>query len=136
MDIEADTPQIQSLNDLYRDIQAYSGDDAFIGTQIQVLDGVSLAERTLEQVGHPRWVAAIQQSRDPSSGKLPTSPDELVGPFGGCLHVQKVRDSHVVNVSFESADPNLSAKVTNSLADNYIENNFRQKYDATRQASG
>ena len=32
--------------------------------------------------------------------------------------------------------PILSAKVANSLADNYIEYNFRQKYDATRQASG
>ena len=57
-------------------------------------------------------------------------------PFRRALHVQKVRDSHVVNVSFESADPELSARVANSLADNYIESNFRQKYDATRQASG
>ena len=137
LDIEADTLQIQSLNDFFRQIPT---DEAFIGTQIQVLEGVSLAERTIEQVGlterpkvgrrHP----AEQRPVFISSSR--TSPDELVGPFRRSLHVQKVRDSHVVNVSFESADPNLSAKVANSLADNYIEYNFRQKYDATRQASG
>jgi capsular exopolysaccharide synthesis family protein len=138
LDIEADTPQVQSLNELYRDIQS-SPDEAFIGTQIQVLEGASLAERTIEQLGltsDPRWVAAILQSRDLSSAKLPTSPDELLGPFEGDLHVQQVRGSHVVNASFDSADPLLSAKVANSLAANYIESNFRQKYDATRQASG
>lgn len=138
LDIEADTPQIQSLNDLYRDNGAYADGD-FIGTQIQVLEGVSLAERTIEHSGllnDPKWVAALHPSSGPLSTPFTNSPDGLVESFRRCLHVQKVRDSHVVNVSFESADPILSAKVANSLADNYIENNFRQKYDATRQASG
>ena len=136
LDIEADTLQIQSLNDFFRQIPT---DEAFIGTQIQVLEGVSLAERTIEQAGvlkDPKWVAAIQQGGSLFSSRLAASPDELLRPFRRCLHVQKVRDSHVVTVSFESADPNLSARIANSLADNYIESNFRQKYDATRQASG
>jgi capsular exopolysaccharide synthesis family protein len=138
LDIEADTPQIQSLNDLYRD-SGTANDEDFIGTQIQVIEGASLAERTIEHSGllnNPKWVAAIRQSGNPLSSEFGNSPDELVESFRRCLHVQKVRDSHVVNVSFESADPHLSAKVANSLADDFIENNFRQKYDATRQASG
>jgi capsular exopolysaccharide synthesis family protein len=136
LDIEADTLQIQSLNDFFRQVPA---DETFIGTQIQVLEGVSLAELTIEQVGilkNPTWVAALQPSSGASSSRLPTSPDGILGPFRRSLHVEKVRDSHVVNVSFESADPNLCAKVANSLADNYIEYNFREKYDATRRASG
>src|SRR5208337_5330003 len=36
LDIEADTLQIQSLNDIFRQIPA---DETFIGTQIQVLEG-------------------------------------------------------------------------------------------------
>src|SRR5208283_1235831 len=46
LDIEADTLQIQSLNDIFRQIPA---DETFIGTQIQVLEGASLAERTIQQ---------------------------------------------------------------------------------------
>jgi succinoglycan biosynthesis transport protein ExoP len=136
LDIEADTLQIQSLNDFFRQIPT---DEAFIGTQIQVLEGARMAERTIEQVGldkNPKWAEAIQQSSAWFSSKAPSSLDGLVEPFRRSLHVQKVRDSHVVNVSFESADPNLCAKVANSLANDFIEYNFRQKYDATRQASG
>jgi polysaccharide biosynthesis transport protein len=136
LDIEADTLQIQSLNDFFRQVPT---DEAFLGTQIQVLEGISLAERTIEQVGilkNPKWVSAIQQSRGPFSSGTITAADDLMKPFHRDLHVQKVRDSHVVTVSFETANPDLSAQVANSLASNYIESNFRQKYDATRQASG
>ena len=127
LDIEADTLQIQSLNDFFRQVPT---DEAFLGTQIQVLEGVSLAERTIEQVGilkNPKWVTAIQQASGPFSSEPATSSDELMRPFRRCLHVQKVRDSHVVTVSFESADPRLSARIANSLADNYIESNFPPK---------
>src|SRR5260370_41728095 len=44
--------------------------------------------------------------------------------------------SRVVQVSFESTDPAVAARVANSLVDNYLDYNFREKYDATRQASG
>ncbi len=136
LDIEADTLQIQSLNDFFRDVPT---DEAFLGTQIQVLEGASLAERTIAQVANlkdPRWATALQQGTGTSSSAPATSPDELMGRFQCSLHVNKIPDSHVVNVSFESPDPNLSAQLANALADNYIESNFRQKYDATRQASG
>jgi capsular exopolysaccharide synthesis family protein len=136
LDIEADTAPIQSLNDLFHQTPT---DEAFIGTQMQVLEGDSLAERTIQQLSlakNPAWVAAIRRANSPSSAKLLTSPDELLGAFKRCMHVQKVRDSHVVNVSFESADPVLSAEIASALASNYIEYNFRQKYDATRLASG
>ncbi len=138
LDIEADTPQIQSLNDLYRDISTY-GDETFIGTQIQVLEGGNMAEMTIDQLGlakDKRAIAAIEKLPAPDPSQPPPPQGTLDQLFENSLHVQRVRDSHVVNVSFESADPKLSALVANSLADNYIENNFRQKYDATRQASG
>jgi capsular exopolysaccharide synthesis family protein len=136
LDVEADSPQIQSINDFFRQIPT---DEAFLGTQIQVLEGVSLAERTIEELGltqDQNSVRAIQQGNVWTGSKLPSATDDLVGPFMHALHVQKVRESHVVNVGFESADPQLSAKVANALASAYIEYNFRQKYDATRQASG
>src|SRR5437016_11600064 len=64
LDIEADTPQIQSLNDLYRQIPP---DDAFIGTQIQVLKSDNLAQRTIEQLGLARdatWALARGMGND------------------------------------------------------------------------
>src|SRR5205823_340580 len=136
LDIEADTPQIQSLNDLYRQAPT---DEAFIGTQIQVLESDNLAQRTIEQLGlarDPAWALALGMGNDVLRAQSETSDDRFLRAFKHRLHVQRVRDSHVVNISFESPDSSLSAKIANSLASNFIEYNFRQKYDATRQASG
>jgi capsular exopolysaccharide synthesis family protein len=137
LDIEADTPQIQSLNDLFRD-EMFS-DQEFIGTQIQVLQGEILAQRTIEQLEltkSPAAVAALQGEREVPQSPKPVTSEQLLGTFKGNLRVVNVRDSHVVTVTFESANPELSAKVANALGDNYIEYSFRQKYDATRQAAG
>ena len=40
-----------------------------------------------------------------------------------------------MEVSFESVDPSLAARVANALVKNYVESNFRSKYETTRQAS-
>ena len=41
----------------------------------------------------------------------------------------------MIEVSFEAEDPQLAAQVVNAHLQNYIEQNFRSKYDATTQAS-
>src|SRR5947209_3154851 len=127
LDIEADTPQIQSLNDLYRQAPT---DEAFIGTQIQVLESDNLAQRTIEQLGlarDPAWALVVGLGIDVSPVELQVSEDRLIAPFKHRLHVQRIQGSHVVNISFESPDSGLSTKIANSLANNYIEYNFRQK---------
>src|SRR5207249_10038647 len=94
----------------------------FIGTQIQVLESDNLAQRTIEQLGltrDPAWALAVGLGNDVPPVQLQASEDRLLGPFKRRLHVQRVRDSHVVNISFESPDPGLSAKIANSLANNY-----------------
>src|ERR1035437_4712084 len=78
LDIEADTLQIQSLNDFFRQVPTA---EAFLGTQSRVLEGVSVAERTIEQVGilrNPKWVTAIRQRSGPFSTEPATSPDDLM----------------------------------------------------------
>src|SRR5256714_2768875 len=70
LDIEADTPQIQSLNDLYRQGPT---NDAFIGTQIQILQSDNLAQRTIEQLGlgrDPASVSAVGMGNDMSPVQL------------------------------------------------------------------
>src|SRR5207247_2725513 len=40
-----------------------------------------------------------------------------------------------MDVSFESTDPQLAARIVNAHIASYIEQNFRSKYEATTQAS-
>lgn len=136
VEVEAEPPQIQSLNDLYRSTPS---DDAFLQTQVNVLESDTLAWETLQQLG----LARKPEFNTQAASDAPAVSDagapvrgQLIKAFRNHLHVELMRNSRMLEVSFESRDPSLAAAVANSLVNNYAEYNFRKKYDATRQASG
>jgi capsular exopolysaccharide synthesis family protein len=134
VEVEAETPQIQSLNDLYRSI---STDQAFLQTQVNVLKSENLAWRTIQQLGLGEKAGFASVGGEPAAADSQTpAQNRLIKAFKGHLRVQLMRDSRMVEVTFESTDPQLAARVANALVNNYSEYNFHQKYDATRQASG
>jgi succinoglycan biosynthesis transport protein ExoP len=51
------------------------------------------------------------------------------------LVVKRVPNSRLIEVQFEAEEPQLAAQVVNTHLQNYVEENFRSKYDATTQAS-
>ena len=130
--VEAETPLIQSLNDLY---QKMDTDDVFLQTQIQVLKSDNLAWQTVEQLRLRENLNFV----DPRA-IANTAPEQrkvfLISQFKAALDVELIPRTRVLTVNFESTDPKLAALVSNALVTNYIDYNFRQKYDATRQASG
>lgn len=131
VEVEADAPQIQSLNDLYRGV---SSDEAFLRTQLKVLSSDSIAWQTIQQLR-----LAESGEFGLAGGAEPRSPVEvhtrLVDAFRGHLRVELVKNSRMVEVSFESVEARVAAEVANTLVNNYAEYNFRKRYDATRQAS-
>jgi capsular exopolysaccharide synthesis family protein len=136
VEVEAATPEIQSLNDLFRSLPS---DDAFLQTQVNVLKSENLAWRTIQQLGlggKPGFAAMGGGGNRPPGDPQTAAQNRLIGAFRKHLRVQLMRDSRMVEVGFESTDPQLAAQVANALVNNYSEYNFHQKYDATRQASG
>jgi capsular exopolysaccharide synthesis family protein len=136
VEVEAETPQIQSLNDLYRSM---STDQAFLQTQVNVLKSENLAWRTIQQLGlgeKPEFAAVGWGGERPPADFQTRAQNRLITAFKKHLRVQLMRDSRMVEVIFESTDPQVAAQAANALVNNYSEYNFHQKYDATRQASG
>jgi capsular exopolysaccharide synthesis family protein len=134
VEVEADTPQIQSLNDLYRGDPGFT-DELFLQTQVDVLRSENLAWRTVQELGlgqRPEFAGGGGAAATLS----PAMQAGLIGAFRGHLRVQLMRDSRMIEVTFDGTDPGLAAREANALVNNYIEYNFHQKYDATRQASG
>src|ERR1035437_1852610 len=136
IEIETDYPQLQSVNQMYQ--QPTAEDYSFLMTQMQVIQSDSLAWQTLEQLGLGHQSPA---SRFRTANKSPAqiAAAEKAGAitrFKENLHVEPVKESRIVGVSFESTNPEQAARVVNALISNFIESNFRQKYDFTRQASG
>ena len=60
----------------------------------------------------------------------------LIGAYLGRLSVEPVRQSRLVNVSFEGKDPQMVAKIANAHAQLYIESNIERKFSASQEAVG
>jgi capsular exopolysaccharide synthesis family protein len=130
--VEAEVPLIQSLTDLYQATNSVD-EDTFLQTQIQVVQSKTLAWHTIEQMGlAERLMDAKTLARlDPEKRKV-----LLTQAFQGMVSVTLTPKTRILAVNVEDADPRLAAQVATNLVNNYIDYNFRQKYDATRQTSG
>ena len=135
VEVEADTPQIQSFNDLFRDMSGFS-DETFLQTQVNVLKSENLAWRTLQQLGMGGKAELGEGGERLQAGSQTAAQLGLIQGFRGHLRVQLMRDSRMIEVTYDSTDPQFAARAANALVNNYSEYNFHQKYDATRQASG
>jgi len=111
----------------------------YIETQSKILTSQTLALQTIRNTGlssRPEFSPPSGPSEAVASGNLANQarPPEL-GEFLGSLSVKRVPTSRLMDVSFESTDPQLAARIVNAHIATYIEQNFRSKYDSTTQAS-
>src|SRR6202158_3278860 len=113
--------------------------DNYIETQSKILTSETLALHTIRDSGlwAPREFSSPNgPSEALASGSLANQkrPPEL-GEFLGSLSVKRVPSSRLMDVSFESTDPQLAARTVNAHIATYIEENYRSKYEATTRAS-
>src|SRR5438132_917637 len=111
----------------------------YIETQSKILTSETLALQTIRNNAlstRPEFSSPNGPSEAVASGSLANQkrPPELA-EFLGSLSVKRVPNSRLMDVSFESTDPQLAARIVNAHIASYIEQNFRSKYEATTQAS-
>jgi capsular exopolysaccharide synthesis family protein len=73
--------------------------------------------------------------REPAGPDEPSSEAAAIDGFLAALTVSPVAESLLVDVQFRSQNPELAAKVANALAQIYIEEDARLKFDRSKQAS-
>jgi polysaccharide biosynthesis transport protein len=59
----------------------------------------------------------------------------LLAHFRGNLHVSLIPNTRIIEIHYDSTDPQLAASVVNTLASTYVEQNFKTKFESTMQAS-
>src|SRR5260370_10141319 len=111
----------------------------YIETQTKILTSETLALLTIRNnalSARPEFASPNGPSEAVASGSLANQkrPPELA-EFLGSLSVKRVPNSRLMDVSFESTDPQLAARIVNAHITSYIEQNFRSKYEATTHAS-
>ena len=112
--------------------------DNYIETQSRILTSETLALHTIRNSGlipHAEMQGA-PASEAITSGSLANHkrPPEL-GAFLASLSVKRVPQSRLLDVSFESTDPLLAAQILNAHIQNFMEENFRSRYDTTAKAT-
>ncbi|MBS0319494.1 MAG: polysaccharide biosynthesis tyrosine autokinase [Proteobacteria bacterium] len=138
-----------------RDPSSYDYDynNSYINTYIEVLKSRALAERVVAQMGlrETEDSAAARQKQGImdwlqgwlGDGKKPQAApkapadaqrDGAVGALMGGLLVEPVRNSRIVRVSFDSANPEVAARVANQVAQTFIELNLERRMDASSYA--
>jgi polysaccharide biosynthesis transport protein len=108
-----------------------SGTD-FYQTQYQILESRSLAREVIKRLNlsqYPEFKKPEQKEPQSSTGlavpigvnSFSVEDTALVPAFLGRLKIEPIRNSRLVKVNFESQDPQLAAKVVNTLAQSYID---------------
>ncbi len=122
-------------------------DQEAVASQVQVILSRDLARQVIRQIKlgeRPEFdpvlsgmsipsilLGLVGLSRDP----LKMSPEERVlEVYYARLNVSAVDRSRVISVSFESSDPELSARVANAVADTYLEMQQAAKQEQARSA--
>lgn len=127
--IEKANPNILSTQELVA-IDT-SGTD-FYQTQYQILESRSLAREVIKRLNlsqYPEFKRPEKKESPSSTGlAVPIGSNSffaedsaLVPAFLGRLKIEPIRNSRLVKVNFESQDPQLAAKVVNTLAQAYID---------------
>src|SRR5215470_9709969 len=117
----------------------FSDNENYIETQSRILTSETLGLQTIRNSGlysRPEFSNPYGPSEAITTGTLANQkrPPELA-EFLGSLAVRRVPNSRLMDVTFESTDPTLAARIVNSHIENFIQQNLRSRYDATSQAS-
>lgn len=109
--------------------------DNYIDTQTKIIQSQTLAMVTIRSMDLPRFP---EFGGDPKA-LVNTGPNQkeppILGDFLSRLSVGRVPNSRLIEVQFSAQDPELAAEVVNAHLQNYKEENFKSRYDATMQAS-
>jgi polysaccharide biosynthesis transport protein len=109
----------------------------YIETQSRILQSETLALETIKSLDlgrYPEFGGAPSATAFGQGGAIQKRP-AILSAFLGGLTVKRITNTRLIEVTFEAEDPQLAAEIVNKHLENYREQNFKSKYDATIQAS-
>ena len=131
----------------FKDNQQYSesiDQESLIGTQINILQSNTLALLVIRNLGLNNRPEFAGKERPTTTGGVPVSgssaqtlerEDQLISVFRSNLNVLPLFNTAIIEIKYSSPDPRLSADVANSVANTFIEQNIKTRFDSTMQAA-
>jgi len=112
--------------------ESWFGSQEFYPTQKRVLESFTLAERVVDELRlwqHPRF--RFGDGPEPDANQR----EALAGMVLSMLEVTHVRNSQLMEVTFTTSEPELSANLANSLVAQYIAFSARTEIQAARETA-
>lgn len=138
LQVSREAPKVVDIQDVDQSDSA-GPDLEFYQTQYALLKSRSLSQsvaRDLNLANNFLYLAGYKEGAVDEVRAKPLAErlDQATDMVNKNTSVSPVRGSSIINVAFTSPDPSLSAKVANSLADNFIESNLSRRYEAAAYA--
>lgn len=138
--VQIDREAASVYNSEDRPREALIQGEEFFQTQYGLITSRSLAERVVESLGLTRSQAFLDAMNvsPPAEGSAAERRIELrnavLNAVSNNLSVSPVRGSRLVKIEFSSPDPNLSARIANAFADNFIQSNLDRRFESSAYA--
>jgi polysaccharide biosynthesis transport protein len=118
-------------------------DPTDLDTEVRILKSDLLALQVIRQLGLDKATALGGENQSSSGLHLTTDvlpPDSpgisaVLAGFKGSLQVSLVPNTRIIEIHYRSPDRNLAPRVVNALANTYVEQNFKTRFESTMQAS-
>lgn len=142
--IEKENPNILAFKDV---VGLERTEEDYYQTQYKVLKSRNLAKRvirTLNLAVHPEFSVPEEEKENSLASRELLAQDspledvsissQLIDRFLDRIDVVPLQKSRLVNVSFVSYDPQLSARAADAIGEAFIDLNIESKFEATHQA--
>src|SRR6266568_4821621 len=136
-------PMLQNLREATNSGADYY-DPTDLDTEVRILHSDLLALQVIKQLNLDR-LPEFGGHGQPSSSSLELTTDALepdsaranalLGAFKGNLRVVLEPNTRIIDIHYRSPNKELAARVVNTLANTYIEQNFKTRFESTMQAS-
>ena len=113
--------------------ESWFGSQEFYPTQKRVLGSFTLAERVVDDV--KLWEHIRLESDDDRSEPTAEQREALAGAVLSMLNVSHVRNSQLMQLSFTTPNPQLSAQLANSLVAQYLVFSTKKETDSARDTT-
>jgi capsular exopolysaccharide synthesis family protein len=116
------------------DTSGVTNDDAYLQTQVAILQSRTLAERVARSLGFtqdPSFFDRMEVDRPETPTGSEGYQRTLVEALQGGLAVTPTPDTRLVSIQFSSPDPKLAQQVANAMGEQFIESTLRRRFDTS-----
>jgi len=163
--IDPEAANILPYKDVYESAERYLSSEIYLQTELEILQSRALARRVIDRLNlanDPRFKEPVSQGvvisqvgwlkhaiaslkpggaedrrkltgEDPAAGAQENRA--VLDTFTDRLDVEQVPNSRLVEISWISPNPGLAAAVSDTLAEEFIEQNLQTKFEANTRAT-